>query len=644
MDEWVEDGQIRSKMLSSLERLDGKSTEDVDQLLSEFREMNTVYGAESCFQTLENLTEDCDQRTRILGSVFLLLCNRDSPKAHRAIENLNEGLVSKVEARRNFCLAWMFNIGCSGPASIPYLGQLLSVDVPIEKPDSLRSWAAACVLDANDGQGEHAMVVAAAFTILGACMLHGDITSAIVAGRAFIKHGKLRDQRKALQTLLDLYDADERLDAKATILGQIGKFEVDSPRVRRTLSEAALSSGHPVSFRTMALHAIHQLNSTGSWVDGVLLRVLESEDPDLIWQSAIRLFDRHKSIPEEGWVTIIQFLHHHNRVMRQVAASLIGDLGRRHENAVSALWEQLFLEPDQETLIRLIDAVAALGASIVHRAVSALEACDARNIPLIQTILFRVGEKCIEEVVKTCFESPNPIVRNAASAVLHSLGAKAQEAIPVIKIILADINSESIEDALNACTYMGPYSKDAAPELCRLLDHKDVPVQRLAEHVLENMGSFCIEPLLDYLPMATIGLERAERLLDRVEERFSRLASRSRDIHGITNRKELELFYWIARLLISNSKLSNRDISARLKNLKIEGKVNSKLPSSESKIRQLIEKLEKELTINTKSANPIRLIDRESRRKEGLTSFGKAFYQRIRNGLGSEIDPHFISI
>ena len=144
--------------------------------------------------------------------------------------------------------------------------------------------------------------------------------------------------------------------------------------------------------------------------------------------------------------------------------------------------------------------------------------------------------------------------------------------------------------------------------------------------------------------MATIGLERAERLLDRVEERFSRLASRSRDIHGITNRKELELFYWIARLLISNSKLSNRDISARLKNLKIEGKVNSKLPSSESKIRQLIEKLEKELTINTKSANPIRLIDRESRRKEGLTSFGKAFYQRIRNGLGSEIDPHFISI
>ena len=267
MDEWVEDGQIRSKMLSLLETLDGKSAEAVDRLLTEFRELYTIYGAESCFQTLENLTEDCDQRTRILGSVFLLLCNRDSPKAHRAIENLNEGLMSEVVARRNFCLAWMFNVGCSGPASIPCLEPLLSIDVPIEQPDSVRSWAAACVLDANDGQGEHAFVVAAASRILRACTLHGDITSAIAAGRAFIKHGKLRDQRKALQTLLDLYDADERLDAKATLLGQIGKFEVDSPRVRKTLSEAALANSHPVSFRTLALHAIHQLNSSGSWVD-----------------------------------------------------------------------------------------------------------------------------------------------------------------------------------------------------------------------------------------------------------------------------------------------------------------------------------------------------------------------------------------
>jgi len=158
------------------------------------------------------------------------------------------------------------------------------------------------------------------------------------------------------------------------------------------------------------------------------------------------------------------------------------------------------------------------------------------------------------------------------------------------------------------------------------------------------MGSFCIEPLLDYLATTSIGSKRAAKLLDRVEERFSRLASRSRDIHGITNRKELELFYWIARLLISNGKLSNRDISARLSGLKAGSKIDSKLPSSESKIRQLIEKLEKQLTINTKSANPIRLIDRESRRKEGLTSFGKAFYQRIRNGLGAEIDPHFMSV
>jgi HEAT repeat protein len=644
MDEWVEDGQIRSKMLSLLETLDGDSAEAVDRLLSEFREMYTIYGGESFLQILDNLTDDSVQRTRILGSVALLLCNRDSHKAYRAIHNLHEGLMSEVEARRNFCLSWMFNLGCSGPASIPYLGQLISVDVPIEKPDTLRSWAAACVLDANDGQGEHAFVVAAAFKILRACMLHGDITSAIASGRAFIKHGKLSDRRKALQTLLDLYDAHELLDAKATILGQIGKFEVDSPRVRKILSEAALSNSHPVSFRTMALHAIHQLNSSRSWVDGVLLQVLASEDADLIWQSAIRLFDRHKSIPEEGWVMIIQFLHHHDRVMRQVAASLIGDLGRRHENAVSALWEQLLLETDQETLIRLIDAVAALGASIVQRAVSALEACDARNIPLIQTILFRVGETCIEEVVKTCFKSHNPIVRNAASAILHSLGPKAQDAIPIINEILTDVNSENLEDALNACTYMGPYAKDAAPELCKLLDHKDVSIQRLAEHVLENMGSFCIEPLLDHLPTTSMGSERAAKLLDRVEERFTRLASRSRDIHGITNRKELELFYWIARLLISNGKLSNRDISARLSGLKAESKIDSKLPSSESKIRQLIEKLEKQLTINTKSANPIRLIDRESRRKEGLTSFGKAFYQRIRNGLGAEIDPHFMPV
>jgi len=480
MDEWVEDWQIRSKMLSLLDKIEEPSG-IIDRLLYEFREMQTIYGAESCFQILENLTDDSEERTRILGSVGLLLCNRDSHKAYRAIHNLHEGLMSGVVEQRNFCLSWMFNIGCSGPASIPYLGQLISVDVPIEKPDTLRSWAAACVLDANDGQGEHAFVVAAAFRILRACMLHGDITSAIASGRAFIKHGKLSDRRKALQTLLDLYDAHEPLDAKATILGQIGKFEVDSPRVRKTLSEAALSNSHPVSFRTMALHAIHQLNSPRSWVDGVLLQVLASEDADLIWQSAMRLFDRQEYIPEEGWVLIVQYLKHSDRVLRQVAASLIGDLGRRKKKVIAALWEQLLSESDQETLIQMIDDVANLGPSIVPIAIAALEACDARNLSLIQTILIRVGESCISEVVKACFESHSPIVRHAASSILQSMGPKAEEAIPIIRQILADRDSEHIEEALNACTYMGPFAKDAAPELCKLLEHEDVPIQRLAE-------------------------------------------------------------------------------------------------------------------------------------------------------------------
>ncbi len=232
-----------------------------------------------------------------------------------------------------------------------------------------------------------------------------------------------------------------------------------------------------------------------------LIRALGDVDSEVRWRAAVALVKTGPAaVP-----ALIGALTDEKAYVRQGAARVLGDIGRRTDDVTAGLIKALS-DPDADVREHAAEALGKLeardGASI-----QALAAALADHDPFVvgkaAAALGKIGPEAVAALI-AALEDKNEHVRGAATIAIGKMGAAGRSALPALINALKDGAADVRWGAANDLGALGARAKESAPALMPLLYDPDQDVRWAANLALRMIDPGTIDKTPDWRSTAEV--------------------------------------------------------------------------------------------------------------------------------------------
>ncbi len=226
-----------------------------------------------------------------------------------------------------------------------------------------------------------------------------------------------------------------------------------------------------------------------------LIRALGDADMEVRWRAAVAL---EKTGPA-AVPLLIGALTDDNVYIRQGAALVLGDLGRRTDEVTAGLLKALS-DPDAKVREHAAEALGKLGArdgGAIQALVAALADHDPFVVGKAAAALGKIGREAVPALI-VALEDKNEHVREAATVAIGKMGADGRPALPALVNALKDGAADVRWGAVNDLGALGAQAKDAAPALLALLCDPDQDVRWAANLALRTIDPGTVDKTPDW--------------------------------------------------------------------------------------------------------------------------------------------------
>ena len=182
-----------------------------------------------------------------------------------------------------------------------------------------------------------------------------------------------------------------------------------------------------------------------------------------LWALA-RVHPEDKELRREAGERLVERLKDQDAFVRVEAAQALAALPPAPE-IMAPIWEKVFQDADETTVVHALDALAALGPAAVPRLIDALK-----------------------------YEK----VRGQVAYILGKIGPAAAPATDALAKLVADKDDRVAHEAILALANIGPGAKAAVPALTEALQQNDNPNAHAIVYALGKIGpdAAAAEPVL----------------------------------------------------------------------------------------------------------------------------------------------------
>ncbi|WP_339732048.1 HEAT repeat domain-containing protein [uncultured Gimesia sp.] len=307
---------------------------------------------------------------------------------------------------------------------------------------------------------------------------------------------------KALLSSLEVSINEVSSDA-AVALSEIGE-----PAVKPLL--AALKKEHSADHHSECgkiCDVLAQMGVRGETAIPTLLKVLNSEDQNLVWHAAHALGSINAK-PEEVVPALTKLLSSSSPIVRAQAAIAIGDFGAEAKSAVPELIKLL---SDSDLNVKL-DAASALGeigpnaSAAVPQLAAAMQAGPTSLTLTSASALASIGEASVSSLNEMLIKDSR--LKLLAIHVLGEIGASSKAAIPELVKLTKSSDADIRETAIISLGEMGPAAISVEPELLKILEDSTGKTRNTAVYALSKIGSKKVLPLIKKYAESTTEDER----------------------------------------------------------------------------------------------------------------------------------------
>jgi HEAT repeat protein len=210
-----------------------------------------------------------------------------------------------------------------------------------------------------------------------------------------------------------------------------------------------------------------------------------------------------------------------DRDAAHMAARAIAEL-EPSANVIRPVMEKVMAGADAETIDRIVNAYASLGARILPLAIQALKDPTAARRERALRVLAKVGPEAAPAVPELVgiIQGNDAKQKTEALYVVGAIGPATSAAVPAAVAALADPDLQVQQATAYALGKIGPSAKDAVPALKRLTASNDELVKLAAVWALLQIGPTSDDLVKMALPLLT-GALGSQRELVRVEAAMS---------------------------------------------------------------------------------------------------------------------------
>lgn len=621
MGKMIEEG--RQELKEILIRL--ASGENFSASLAQLEEFAVRYGNEVLFTFLDEFLETEQGTLLRVTCMIVIKCDSRVNRRNQAVAALEKIIRTGTLEERLQAVYILFDCKAISEEFVPVLASLLKT-VPAD--DLRRLWVAGAIFLGADPEGEHEELREEAMWLLFDAQESSNSDAVLFAAMA-LSHEKVESPEscRALLMNCEVATTPERI----IIVGQLGKIGANQPGVVKALIAMAGSTSEAEGVRLSAIISLMHVKAASSAVNGMLLQLMHDPSRTIVLQAAGTLQHRQGQIPDAALEILVSRLNHPDATFRGASALLLMDIPGACGCAVPTLLKALEQEEDEEIAETMVVAIGYGGESALQLVAETIESADLSRLPRYQYAFSELTRHHVQAAARYLGHN-NHRIRQSAAWALNNLGIAAHEAIPILNPLLESHDPRQVRDVLIALQRIGVRGADYAHNLAKLLSSTDETTRRYAEAILVSIGAGAV-PALQELRNSVNQQEQAA--IDRCLAQLHRLHQTqevvSSGVDGVTNETDLELFCHVADLLMESGALSLRSLKSELVKRKRAGAIREDLPCSDAKIGMLIRELEE--CWSQAVGYPIKLIDRSSTKKGGLTEEGQRYLRKTREYL-----------
>jgi len=232
-----------------------------------------------------------------------------------------------------------------------------------------------------------------------------------------------------------------------------------------------------------------------------LIRALGDVDIEVRWRAAVAL---EKTGPA-AVPSLIGALTSENVYVRQGAARVLGELGRRTDEVTAGLIKALS-DPDAKVREHAAEALGKLearGGAAIKALVAALADADPFVVGKAAGALGKIGPDAVAALI-AALQDKNEHVREAATIAFGKMGDDGRAALPALISALKDGAADVRWGAANDLGAMGARAKEAATALVSLLSDPDQDVRWAANLALRMIDPGTMDKTPDWSSTAAV--------------------------------------------------------------------------------------------------------------------------------------------
>ena len=232
-----------------------------------------------------------------------------------------------------------------------------------------------------------------------------------------------------------------------------------------------------------------------------LIRALGDVDSEARWRAAGAL----EKIGPSAVPSLLGALTEENVCVRQGAARVLGDIGRRTDEVTAGLIKALS-DPDAKVREHAAEALGKLEArdgAAIQALVAALADQDPFVVGKAAATLGRIGREAVAALI-SALQDKNEHVRGAATIAIGKMGDDGRPALPALISALKDGAADVRWGAANDLGAMGARAKEAAPALMPLVYDPDQDVRWAANLALRTIDPGTMDKTPDWRSTAEV--------------------------------------------------------------------------------------------------------------------------------------------
>jgi len=335
--------------------------------------------------------------------------------------------------------------------------------------------------------------------------------------------------------------------------------------------------------------------------------------------------------PRKAVRALIRLMEHEDAGMRSSAVELLGNYRELAAEATVPLLELWDRETVPDLLAAIMRTLGDIGRPALPTLLERLDRGNVKDTPLLFSFMGHEDSLPLPELFELMVTRASSNLGYFAAGMVRMAGPDLDAIMPTLRDMLA---SDNPAWQLNAAIALAGARQDAlpaAPELAGLLatSHDPQAIQWAASCLRWIGPDAAPEVAHAIVECEGPGLVELRSLLEGYGSASSRPASPGSipDLSWYRNQNYLRLFRSVGEILRLRGACSYKELRDALEKRVKRGEMAKESLPSDRKIGLVIEALEKALT--EQRGEPVRLTDRTSKAKGGLTPEGEAFLDEI---------------